>query len=82
MRDEPEGRLSCCPRADAAPGVRRQESRLSQSAARKPPLPSGGKKAASPSRRSHSGFTLLEVLVAVSILGLGVAVTMQTSREA
>ena len=29
------------------------------------------------SRRSHSGFTLLEVLVAVSILGLGVAVTMQ-----
>ncbi len=29
-------------------------------------------------RRSHAGFTLLEVLVAVSILGLGVAVTMQT----
>ncbi len=29
-------------------------------------------------RRTHAGFTLLEVLVAVSILGLGVAVTMQT----
>ena len=28
--------------------------------------------------RSLAGFTLLEVLVAVSILGLGVAVTMQT----
>jgi len=39
----------------------------------KPPL-----QVAAPSRRSHGGFTLLEVLVAVSILGLGVAVTMQT----
>ena len=29
-------------------------------------------------KRRRSGFTLLEVLVAVSILGLGVAVTMQT----
>ncbi len=45
----------------------------------------GDWKVAAPSRRvkhaaprSRAGFTLLEVLVAVSILGLGVAVTMQT----
>ncbi len=37
----------------------------------------GDRKVAAPCR-SHAGFTLLEVLVAVSILGLGVAVTMQT----
>ena len=45
----------------------RQESRRSRTATGKSPL----------LPRSH-GFTLLEVLVAVSILGLGVAVTMQT----
>ena len=38
----------------------------------------GGRNTAAPCRRSYAGFTLLEVLVAVSILGLGVAVTMQT----
>ena len=38
----------------------------------------GDRNVAAPCRRSHAGFTLLEVLVAVSILGLGVAVTMQT----
>ena len=41
-------------------------------------LPTRARNRRQESRRSYAGFTLLEVLVAVSILGLGVAVTMQT----